>query len=98
MGVAGQGARSGLFGTLAEGPRERDKTRPDGDQPTAEMQAERRRDLVVTAPTCVNLGADRTGELGQTPLDRGVDVFVAVQKHKLARCQLAPDLTERRRQ
>ena len=48
----------------------------------AQVQADIQHDLVIAAPGGVQLAAQQTDLLGQTPLDRHVDIFVRGQKRE----------------
>ena len=61
----------------------------------AQEQAQRGRDLVVAAPAGVQLRARGPGELGDPPLDGGVDVFVGRRELERAVGQLGADAIER---
>ena len=61
----------------------------------AEVQAQVERDLVVAAAAGVQLGARVARDLGDAPLDRGVDVFVGRRERERAGRQLLLDAVER---
>ena len=60
-----------------------------------EEQAQRGGDLVVPAAAGVELRAGRPGELGDTALDGGVDVFVGRAEHEGTVGELDADAIER---
>ena len=55
------------------------------------------RDLVVATPPGVQLGAGVAGQLGDPPLDRGVDVLVRGREHERVGGELGLDRVERGR-
>ena len=65
---------------------------PRRDRPAlaAQVEAHVERDLVVAAATGVQLGTDRARDLGDPPLDRGVDVLVARRERERRRRRAPP--------
>ena len=80
MRVPGHVRVVGRTGPLEQRLLERaDAARRVGALPPQE-EPQRRGHLVVAAPSGVELGAGGAGELGDPPLDRGVDVFVGAAR------------------
>ncbi len=77
VGVAGQVDVGRIGGPLRQRVLERHDLVGHADEGAPAPQAQRGRHLVVAAPPGVQLGADVADELGDAPLDRGVDVLVA---------------------
>ena len=74
--------RGDALDLLARPARRRNRRRSSGD-------------LVVAAAAGVQLGARGPGELGDPPLDRGVDVLVGRDERERTRVELGPDPVER---
>ena len=66
----------------------------DGGERTSRPQAKVGGDLVVAAPSGVELGAHVTGKLGDAPLDGGVDILVVRCECERAGCELLADHVE----
>ena len=96
MGVAGQVGVAGLVGPSDQHVLEGNHPLGDRRHRVLAEQAERRGHLVVAAPARVEAGAGVAGQLGDPPLDRGVDVLVGLDVGELARGQFGLGGVERR--
>jgi hypothetical protein len=80
---------------LSERVRQLGESAGDRRRGRTDVEPEVERDLVVSRATRVKAAAELRLELGEPPLHRGVDVFVALRELELARLQLATDAGQR---
>ena len=95
VGVAGEVGVAGRLGPGEQDVLQGDDEPGDVDQLALAPQPQVGGDLVVAAARRVQLGAGRSGQLGDAPLDRGVDVLVARDERERVAGQLVLDLVER---
>ena len=97
VGVAGQVGVTCLRGASFQGPLELEHMADHASQLGTGEQPKCRGDLVVPTPAGVELGPGLRGELGDAPLDRGMDVLVGLEILEAAGLQLSVHQTGARR-
>ena len=98
VGVAGHGPVGVLLGARQQRAHQRRDRRLGSARSLARVHRQVGRDLVVARTRCVQPSAHRPRDLRQSPLDRHVDVLVALLEREALLAQLALDRVEPRQQ